>query len=240
MQFNLSYPQLKITVHHQSYMSNYHSKHPTWCFQNINVPNLDKIVADLTQIYNSTNYFIDTDKTFYMVDSSHPSWKNAPALQHWISAMNWNDRWVVICFVVTRNGCDDWPVHVDYPSTSDAYASINIPILNCEDSYTVFYDAAIDINKQIPMVLHNGQYPGVGWDAHSQTSDDTSELRNQGGFFCKPESAIEIARAESWKPNIINTTVPHRPIIPHNKERVMAAIRIRPELTDQDLKKLLG
>lgn len=94
-------------------------------------------------------------------------------------------------------------VHTDWPATGYA---LNIPVLNCQGTFTAWYDAQPTKNRA--SIYSSNSWKAVG----------DSPLYDS-------ETAIEIDRIEANKPHWINVHVPHSPVCNHNKLRVNGTIR---------------
>ena len=86
---------------------------------------------------------------------------------------------------------------------------LNIPILNCEDSWTVWYDAETDLSPEF------NEY------------DVRKSARR-----CLSENAVELCRMPASTPAWVNISIPHRPVTTHNKLRAVISARFMPELHD--------
>jgi hypothetical protein len=89
------------------------------------------------------------------------------------------------------------PIHTD---TGSHNFSLNIPIQNCDNTWTVWYET-----EQVPIYIDK--------PSHYQYSAD----------LCK-----EIGRIEMSNPYIINTDIPHAAYNPNNSTRILLAVRLRP------------
>lgn len=113
--------------------------------------------------------------------------------------------------IILQQGDRKYPIHRDFPSWKMRNIALNLPILNCHDSFTVWYDA--ELIGQNPAELGDNVYT-----KHSRKVDE--------------ETAIEIGRCISTIPQWINVFVPHAPRVGHQLPRVSISIRFHPELFD--------
>lgn len=113
--------------------------------------------------------------------------------------------------VILQQGDRKYPIHRDFPSWKMRNIALNIPILNCHDSFTVWYDAKLV--EQNPAELGDNVYT-----KHSRKVDEAS--------------AVEIGRCDSTVPQWINVFVPHAPTVYHQLPRISVSIRFHPELFD--------
>jgi hypothetical protein len=102
-----------------------------------------------------------------------------------------------------------FPAHVDAASE----VALNIPLLNCDGTYTVWYDGQLE-SKEFDDYLIGAE------SARTAMQGDAGSL-------------VEIDRCEANVPRWINVNVLHRPETTHNKFRVAASLRFDPEPLDE-------
>ena len=105
---------------------------------------------------------------------------------------------------VSVSASKNFPPHID---TLDV--GLNIPLYNCDNTYTVWYDAKI-LDQPFPDHV-------IG----------TKTVKN--ARIVDQKNAVEIGRVEANQPWWINTNVAHRPETHHDKLRLAASIRFCPE-----------
>ena len=95
----------------------------------------------------------------------------------------------------------------------DGWESIglNFPILNCEETYTVWYDTEI---------LNDPTHIRPGEIEASTKICDQSNLEHK-----------EIGRLDATIPSWLNVNIPHRPVVLHNKLRAAISFRFHPAPT---------
>ncbi len=119
---------------------------------------------------------------------------------------NWHNKVKSIgIFALTPDS--DFPIHHD--STGDKY-SLNIPIQNCNNTYTLFYESEIPPSEQY-------RYDPVKNHRQSYWQYDSSR--------CK-----EIARIEMSRPHLIDVSGPHNVINPTNKTRIIMLVRLSTDI----------
>ena len=101
-----------------------------------------------------------------------------------------------------------FPAHVD----GESEVALNIPLINCDGTYTVWYDGHLE-SKEFDDYLIGA---------------DSARTAIQG----EANSLVEIDRCEANVPRWINVNVLHRPETTHNKFRVAASFRFDPEPLD--------
>jgi hypothetical protein len=102
------------------------------------------------------------------------------------------------------------PPHVD----ADVDCALNIPVFNCEGTYTVWYDGVITDNE-LPDYAK-----GIKIAEISRIAD--------------PKTVKEIGRCDSSIPHWLNINVLHRPETTHDQFRVAASLRFNPEPLDEN------
>lgn len=114
--------------------------------------------------------------------------------------------------IIVANHAYHYPIHIDSANPARLSVGLNIPVLNCTDTYTVFYDVTrIEYEKLLPDYL-------VG-----------SELA-AGSVLCTEKDAVEIGRCDASIPHWINVARPHQPVCKHTKLRINSSIRFTPEI----------
>jgi hypothetical protein len=103
-----------------------------------------------------------------------------------------------------------FPPHVD----ADVDCALNIPVFNCEGTYTVWYDGVITDNE-LPDYAK-----GIKIAEISRIAD--------------PRTVKEIGRCDSSIPHWLNINVLHRPETTHDQFRVAASLRFNPEPLDEN------
>jgi hypothetical protein len=108
-----------------------------------------------------------------------------------------------------RPGADKLPIHIDDPSGAYSFA-LNIPVQNCHESWTVWYDAEIDYDAPIPEAATAAKY-------------------DPGGRVIRG-TAREIDRVNSGFSSWVNISVPHRGITLGQESRLNASLRFNPAI----------
>jgi len=181
-------------------------KKPTWCYKKPIIDNLEEIQQELNLEllkYNRGVY------NFSRIKSEEVK-EQLPLASTLLQDMGLYDRWSHVILVKVEN--EQWNPHIDCFDWKVNSYSFNIPLKNCENSYTVFYEGNI-INEK----PQKNKYMR-GTDESHRTVD--------------PESLVEICRVDANQPLWINTTIPHTPIVYHKKPRLNACFRFIPEIHD--------
>lgn len=124
------------------------------------------------------------------------------------------DNLLVTVGIIVVNSEYHYPIHIDSANPARQSIGLNIPVLNCADSYTAFYKVSrIEYEKWPPKYL-------VG-----------SEMA-AGSVMCVEEDAVEIARCDANVPHWINVQTPHKPICNHKKLRINSSFRFDHSIND--------
>lgn len=103
-----------------------------------------------------------------------------------------------------RPGFSELPIHIDDPAYGETIA-LNIPVANCQESCTVWYEADIDYDAKIPDYATDGKY-------------------DPGGRVIKGV-AREIDRVDCSFPSWVNIAVPHQGLHQGTDQRINASFR---------------
>jgi hypothetical protein len=186
-------------------MTNTISK-PTWFYKTVDVPNLEliqqqfqEIVLELISLDEPIKYF-HIDRA--LIENRVPSYAKL------IDSLGLLDRWAYSAIIAT-NG-EEFPIHVDAIEWDRRCYALNLPVMNCDDSYTIWYDAEIE---QDPI-------------------DPNPANKRSLAKGCVPGTAIEVCRMPAATPAWVNIALPHRPYTCHAKLRVVVSARFSPELHD--------
>ena len=117
-------------------------KKPEWYYKPIVVPELsliqdevNKFLPDLLSTQQEIGfYYIKRDQIETLF----------PCYTAMLKKMGLIDRWTYSAIIATE-GHREFPIHIDSLDWEDRCFGLNIPILNCENSWTVWYDANIDL-----------------------------------------------------------------------------------------------
>ena len=181
---------------------------PNWTYKPIDIPSLDLISSELLNIVPDFIGDIDTlDPDFIYIEKSKVRHR-LPHCREWLQSLEIEDRWKYVAFITGNNG-QSLPIHVDAIDWASRTYALNVPVLNCAGSFTVFYDAAINEN----------------------TLYDSVDPRNSA-YWCDQSTASEIDRVEANSPCWINISKPHQPVIHHDRPRILASFRFSPEVHD--------
>jgi hypothetical protein len=142
---------------------------------------------------------------FINVDDVDKVLHTCPTLVEEFKRLGILDIVYLISIITVRPG-SYFPIHIDYPDPGRLSFGLNIPVLNCTDSYTVWYNAKVLPHEYLPEHIITSQLVSVASP-------------------CDEENAIEIGRVECSTPSWINNHVPHRPHCLHDKFRINSSFR---------------
>ena len=180
---------------------------PTWCFKPVDIPNLATIQSEFQAILPEL-IVTEVQYKYFHIDRDRIESK-VPSYVEFLKSIGLLDRWNYSALIVTTSD-EEFPIHVDAMDWTSRCFALNLPIQNCDDSYTVWYDTKINPDP----------IPG----------DETSN--RSLARICYHENAIEVCRMPASMPAWINISLPHRPVTEHNKLRAIISARFKPELHD--------
>ena len=191
---------------------------PSWCCRPVQIKNLMDIVPQLrTLLYKIKPDFgnLKNGQIMYIPVERKLIDHDCPLYSKYIESLNLLDRWEfsLISVIGPRDTDLDMDklfnkIHVDTTNWNYRCYGLNIPIINCENTYTVWYEGTID---------------------ETEIKTDKNRLRSAKNLV--PGSRyVEIHRHESSVPAWINVSIPHMPLNYHNKPRAVISARFTPEI----------
>ena len=181
--------------------------HPLWHYKLIDVPNLKDIQEETYNVLlqEIPDFEISRPQFKYVLREKIEPF--APLYTDFIKSLGILDLWHYSAFVTTNKNIK-FPVHVDSLNWKTRCYGLNIPVINCDGTETVFYDAEID-------------------------DDEYTERQNPINSARLAKKVIaEIDRVSADQPLWINTRIPHCPESSHDKPRAIISARFRPEIHD--------
>lgn len=177
---------------------------PSWLYQPIHIPDslLNLFQKEFMLIYNKFVKDLDSNP-IQLVSEEDTSVIpiEYPYIFKYLKLLGIHSYVIRIGLVVVNE--QRVVVHTDWPATGYA---LNIPVLNCEETFTAWYNAQ-------PTNYKANIYSSESW----RTVGDSP--------LYDSETAIEIDRIKANKPHWINVRVPHSPICNHGKLRINGTIR---------------
>ena len=137
-----------------------------------------------------------------------PTKIQAPVLHDVLCRMQIDHAWRMLCFIVVSDN-KEFPIHIDDYDQTWTAVGMNVPVLNCQDSKTVWYDSIPDTNPAMP--------------------DYISSLSHHATIATKCVSlgVKEIGSCDANIPHWINVSVPHAPVCSHSKLRINSSLRFQ-------------
>lgn len=184
---------------------------PDWFFQEAKLdknlyPKIKKELLDLFQYrFNDTPLSLIHSQFVVPADIEYVK-ENCPAIMAQLKQYGLDDVFVMLAMIIVAPGTD-YPIHVDTLNHGKMSFGLNIPVLNCHDSYTAWYDAEI--------LYHESFAPNI-----LNTKFDIGT-----GLPCSHTNAVELARCSANIPHWINVVKPHAAICTHDKLRVNSSFR---------------
>lgn len=179
---------------------------PTWYYKPIEIPEIvdiqKEIIPILPQILDPNE-----EVSFFYVDPDTIS-KASPSYVKMLVRLGLLDRWKYSA-VVSTIGNKEFPIHVDSTDWEERCYGLNLPILNCDHSDTVWYNADV---------------------IDTLVTDDYD--RRNSARFCSAEKATEICRMPANTTAWVNISEPHRPESKNHNLRVVISARFSPEVHD--------
>jgi len=195
---------------------NYTPNKPDWCYSYVNIENLEKIKQELLFVQESINPSAQY-QPHYVNYFKRDIAQYIPSLCDYLKKVGLYDKFFRIIFSAKKKPGEQLrsSVHVDQLSKTFIY-SLNIPLVDCEDTYTAWYSGEVELFDQTTN-------PFIG----------TNQDRMSHFGVVNEQNATEICRVETTKPMLINTTIPHRALTTR-PGRVLSCIRFVPDLTDEE------
>jgi len=175
----------------------------------VDIPKLgliqDQIVKEMSKNYHS----IQTGFYAAKSDALKLKWT---LLSEYLDSINLFDRWVATGISILNN--TNLNVHTDSKNKDRIYA-LNIPILACKGTYTVWYKEKIGTKQNMS-----------SYNSFGNTVDYVEYNLSD---------VVEICRLESNNPAFVNVKIPHRGITTHNNFRCLISLRFTPDLKKSEI-----
>lgn len=189
---------------------------PTWLYRPVTIKNLDTMQREFLDIAATIPNFENRDTDYFRLDH-HLVIEKAPVFINFLKKIGLYNRWLTDADTqrnaytgfVTTNNDKIFPMHKDFRDWKQRTYALNFPLINCEDSYTIWYDSKIEL---IPPKLNDS--------------------KNEAASFWSDDGAIEVGRMPATETAFINLSIPHRPFSYHNKIRSIVTTRFTPEIHD--------
>jgi hypothetical protein len=134
----------------------------------------------------------------------------APSYVGWLKEIKLYDRWSNSVFSTTYGSeGNNQTIHTDNVDCNKRCFALNIPILNCHDSWTVWYKT----KENSGIAGHIPHYP-------------------MATGFSDEDAGDELGRMPASQPAFVNVGIPHRPWADHEEPRIVLSTRFDPEIFD--------
>lgn len=172
---------------------------PTWLYRPVNVPEIRQIQEELQPIIQT----LSETMVLQAIDLDAIK-RCSPSYCDLIDRLGLSARWFWTGAVVAPT--PGAHIHSDHPDWHERCYAFNIPLVNCENGCTVWYDAKNPIES-----LSTAERPYVFYD---------------------DEGAAEIGRMSANTCAFVNISVPHKPVSLDNRCRMVMTTRFHPEIFD--------
>jgi hypothetical protein len=210
-------------------MLEYKTLNDNWYFNYINIPNLEIIQKELIELRAKFNKDGSTykakDRYWGLGSTEFNIEDHCPVLSSYLKDVGILSKfqWILFNseFVEEPNLFSPFgkpPIHIDSYDPSHVQFSLNLPLVDCEESYFAWFST-----KKKKLV------PSTYFDP-SLNAAKTQALAFQ-------HDCTEIKRIECNRPILLNATILHKAFV-YKKTRVIAGIRFYPNLDIEDMKRL--
>lgn len=182
---------------------------PTWLYKPVQIDNLTDIQSELTKFLYKMDSDFDNKPTDFIFVSKFEMASYTPLFCKLIRSLGLFSSWAG-CGISSNNHGEDLRIHVDHSDWTTVSYGLNIPALNCEDSYTVWYDA----------------------DMLESNLADAEPSYNNAPTIRPGTTPTEIGRWAVINPAWVNVSIPHCSVTTHNKPRALFSARFNPEVHD--------
>ena len=169
--------------------------------------NIQKELLKLFLITKKEN-LVPYTSTFVEINDKELMQTTCTTLMQEFQRLGIYNNFFVISFISVENN-REFPPHVDV----GVDIALNIPLINCEDTYTVWYDGKLK-DQGLPTYAIGSPIAEI-----SRVAD--------------PRTVTEVGRCDSSIPHWINVNMLHRPETHHDQFRVAASVRFDPEPVDE-------
>lgn len=201
-----------------------------WFYSSVHIPNLIELKKEFIDLFwQVLGDNIPQTTGFYIVD------QNKIALPQSLTALKdyfeLSDRWCSINFSVINNGSKFGGIHYDFVLGAEKYMALNIPLLNCEKSFNVWYSG--DPGEKTKIRSYNNDTQVIVY-----TKDENQQGNTTDHTYWVTGKVAELERVECIEPMLVHVGRPHQPEVHHNDLRVMLSLRFRPELSDEEFERI--
>jgi hypothetical protein len=190
--------------------------HTDWYYNYVDIPCIEEIKIELINLTKISNKKFELNPIYFNFNSDVVL-ENCPALAKYLTSVGLKNKFNRLLVSNNVNIEKRPTVHIDSYDPKFTTHSLNIGLIDHEQSYTVWYKT-----KKIKL--------------RDSSSLGLNPYTNYAYLFI--QEAEEIKRVEyELRPILVNTTILHRGIS-DKPTRLICGLRFCPELTDGDIKNL--
>lgn len=183
-------------------------------YKKINIENLNLIQNEVLEYLSSnTRFLLDNGPSGFNGINTLELKLYSFHLKNFLEKYNLFNRWKNTGISVIESN-SSLQIHTDSILQNRIYA-LNIPIENCENSYTVWYQKKNNLSPKF---------------FYYNTNDGPILY-----FNYEPENVNEIDRIESKYPVFVNVKEPHKGESFNQNKRILISLRFTPELTEKEI-----
>ena len=187
-----------------------------WFYSYLDIPNLDNIKKEIVQLITTSNEKYEVN-LIYSNYTRNVVFQNCPHLKEYLSRIGLDKKFNRMLVSKDLSLEKKQKVHVDTYNPNITTHSLNIGLLDYEESYTAWY-------KTDKVQLRESSQFGL------------NPVTNYAYLFL--EEAEEINRVKyDDRPVLVNTTILHKGVS-NKKTRLICGLRFSPELTKEDIKRM--
>lgn len=201
-----------------------------WFYSKVLVPNLVNLQQEFIDLFwQVLGDKIPRTTGFYIVDQNKIV--VPPSLLTLKDYYDLSNRWCSINFSVINNRSNYGGIHYDFVLPAEKYMALNIPLLNCENSFIVWYSG--EPGEKIKVRSYNNNTNEIVFSEN----DNNPGLIIDNAHWVQGQTD-ELIRVECIEPMLVHTGQPHQPEVHHNHLRVLLSLRFNPELSDEEFDRL--
>lgn len=180
-------------------------------FSKIKIDNLNEIQHEILNTID--DFFQPLDTAEAKFHSANQKIKvSSKNLNNFLKSLKLYDRWIGTGLSLLKN--NSLSIHTDSINPNRIFA-LNIPIINCQNSYTVWYDP-IPNSKPVLSYYRSNESPILSYEYNKN-------------------EVIEVARLESNVPAFVNVKLPHSAVSTSQSPRLLISLRFHPDLTEEEV-----
>jgi hypothetical protein len=195
----------------------YKSLNKGWYYSFLTIENLDSLTKELIELRDSDvkRYYINKH---YINILATDIGDRAPILTNFLKSAGLDRKFQRLLYSAYYGGAE--VAHVDSYDPRYCSVSLNLPLSDCENSYTVWYKTN---KKKLRDITTTGRDP-----------TKVGHTIGQHFAYLPLDETTEICRAEVVRPMLVNTTILHRGVVP-SPNRTICGIRFNSELTNEEV-----